>query len=307
MSSRRIIKVEDLANATEYVDHDDRYEGAEKRYCCLFCDDTKYHLYVNLGKKVFHCFKCDARGKVIDSNTTKNLSSTISHSKVSSVLGTTKAGIESTTKKIIKNLPRNTKILSSISKNYLSKRGISPVQARYYGIRESLETHMNKRSIIFPVEAREDDSCEYYVERLLEPLPGSSKYRNAPWSKEGTVYFVEPPKIGDDDILVICEGCFDAISIARQYYACGLLGKSATHKQIDTILGYDFQYIVIMLDPDAPTNALKLRADLMTRRFVRNKRVFVAQATLSCDSDPGDATEAQIKEAVEDAMLLIRS
>ena len=34
------------------------------RYCCPFCEDTKFHLLVHLKKKVYICHRCKASGKL---------------------------------------------------------------------------------------------------------------------------------------------------------------------------------------------------------------------------------------------------
>lgn len=38
----------------------------EFRINCVFCNDQKYHLYINISKKVFHCFKCNMSGVITD-------------------------------------------------------------------------------------------------------------------------------------------------------------------------------------------------------------------------------------------------
>lgn len=37
----------------------------EIRACCPFCNDSKYHLYLNTAKQVFHCYKCGETGGVV--------------------------------------------------------------------------------------------------------------------------------------------------------------------------------------------------------------------------------------------------
>jgi transcription elongation factor Elf1 len=39
-----------------------RSTKGETRYNCIYCSDTKFHMYVNISKGVFHCFKCGAKG-----------------------------------------------------------------------------------------------------------------------------------------------------------------------------------------------------------------------------------------------------
>src|SRR5689334_16668554 len=44
-------------------------DAMQIRVCCPECDDEKFHMYVHTGKNVYHCFKCGASGKVIDTDT----------------------------------------------------------------------------------------------------------------------------------------------------------------------------------------------------------------------------------------------
>jgi len=41
-----------------------KQQGAEKVCSCLFCDDSKAHMYVNDDKGVFHCHKCGEAGNI---------------------------------------------------------------------------------------------------------------------------------------------------------------------------------------------------------------------------------------------------
>ena len=38
--------------------------AGEIKLNCPDCGDTKFHLYVNLAKEVYHCFKCNIAGKL---------------------------------------------------------------------------------------------------------------------------------------------------------------------------------------------------------------------------------------------------
>ena len=40
----------------------EKYAGAETRFCCPFCQETKYKFYVHNDKGVWICFKCEEKG-----------------------------------------------------------------------------------------------------------------------------------------------------------------------------------------------------------------------------------------------------
>ena len=308
MPSKKVLLTSEMQKMTE-LEEEERYGSSpERKFCCNWCSDTKFHMYVNMTKMVFHCFKCDARGRVVD-DLSKNLTSTISHSKVEEVLSSRSSSRSSReiileNKTVVRTIPRN-KDLTAGAIDYLLDRGVDVKRA--VDDLELLSTY-DGTGIIFSIGLEQNtDECDYYVIRNLYEGPGKPKYQNAPWDKDGNIYFIWKDKGVSSKVLVICEGCFDAISISREFNACALLGKTATVKQIDSILKLEYDTIVIMLDDDAPVNSLKLRADLMTRRYALNKKLNVVQATLGTGSDPGDATPEQIRRAVNDALLLLSS
>ena len=282
---------------------EDERDGDETRYCCVFCDDTKYHLYVNKIKGVFHCFKCDAKGIYVnDVNPAQKLASNLDKTieRANSIVKAKKYNLEdiSTKNKKIKNLPSNTRELSKEALKYLENRNISSTVAKYYDIRMSLDG----RSLIFPIGADDDDNCEYFVQRVMYPEPGESKYLNAPWDKGRTLFF-SLTKNAYRDCLVICEGIFDAISVGRIYPDCALLGKVGTPEQIQRLAGKNIPWtnLIVLLDSDAEIPAMRLRMDLMCTAWNKN----VLMATLP-GGDPGAASIETIKEVVDNALVLIR-
>ena len=297
----------------------------DRRYNCIFCEDDKYHMYVSIAKRMYHCFKCEASGplQIEDKrnllNYEKALSDWFIESQISDIQRGTYPIKESA--KVIKSLPRSVPVLNKwkgedgilvnlgdYALEYLqNKRGLTPKEIFSNYIYKSVDkTGIYSGCIIFPVNHGLDmdaDSVDYFVCRKINPKEGESKYINAPWPKEGTLYYPANPK--RSDILVICEGAFDAIRTARVANAVALLGKKATTQQLENIISlvkYPWNNaprdIRILLDPEAFSNAVKLKFELMAMAEQMQYMPMITINTLPRGVDPGSASVDTLKEAL---------
>jgi len=244
----------------------------EVRIDCPNCDDISKHLYCNLDKKIFHCFKCGYKGRVVEdtNDSIEDFDRTVQLYLDSCNMGFPPPFLKSIAHTIetkldkfkqIKNLPISTLLLPSPSSQiqitnallYLYGRGITLEEIVRY------KFHADSIYIYYPIYST-DNKLMYYVGRRY--TEGGPKYINAPWAKENTVVHL----IGDvknKDYLFIVEGIFDAMAISRAgYNAIALLGKEANSEQIKYITNLYYKYNYIWLDNDAFNNSITLAIKL---------------------------------------------
>lgn len=281
---------------------------AEKRYCCIFCEDDKFHMYVNTEKMLYHCFKCGEAGRIFKESTLEDFSS-----KLDKLVNETKGvfeGIE--TKVTLKTLPRCLRLDRISNKEhtlswlYLKSRGVTMEEAIRSRAHESIDrTGIYSNTVIFPLY-NEEGMLDYFVCRKIKPKNGEPKYVNAPWPKNGALYTQlskSPSKS-----LVIVEGIFDAIRVSRVSNVVALLGKKATKEQLENIIkrvkypwNGEPRDITIMLDVDAFGHAVKLKLELQHMGALKGYIPAISIASLPGSSDPGSASADEIMEAIRSA------
>lgn len=241
--------------------------GREKRFNCPACGDTGGHLYYNVEKKLFHCFRCSISGKVQELSYPGLFNKTLNEFINNFQVPVENLNEDKKKPTIIKSLPVNDRIDTARSSNvdsnvieavnYLYKRGVTREEIKEFDIRISRETKgPYKHSVIFPMYDGEG-RLEYFVCRKYvdSNLP---KYINAPWEKTG-VWFLD-----NDTTPVIVEGVLDAIAIYRLgFSAICLLGKKATGIQLKKIKdNIPTDKALIYLDDDAFKQAIQLLYEL---------------------------------------------
>jgi len=275
----------------ESVDHQSAPNG-ELRICCPFEDDTDFHMYVNLNKKVYFCHKCNAKGRVfnnsnnIDSSIIEKYKHTLNAYQPDRKIDTTNSMDRMIEKKEIKNLPLNFQ-LNMMGRRYLEDRGFSSTDFPFTPVSGESVDGKFKDTVIFPiyhspkVEEHKLFELKYYVaRRITDQKP---RYINAPWEKKDTLYVCP---IISYPVVFITEGIFDAVSINKAgYYSISILGKRATTDQLERIVKeYKGQALVICLDRDAFSAAVKLKLEL-AQTFVGNG---IHLLVLPDQNDPAD-------------------
>ena len=165
--------------------------------------------------------------------------------------------------------------------SYLKARGITANDILRYRIGFCTEGPYVNR-IILPSYDR-NNHLNYFTARLF--YDGGMKYKNPPVSKniicfENMVDWQEP--------LLLVEGMFDAIALRRNVIP--LLGKNIPKVLEKAILEYQVKDIIIFLDEDARTDALRLERQLS--QYNINVRVVL--------TDGKDASEMGFEKAWEE-------
>jgi DNA primase len=118
-----------------------------------------------------------------------------------------------------------------------------------YGIGYCKEGLYSRRVIIPSYNC--DGSLNYFVSRSYY-VDEKMKYKNPPISKNVICF---DSQINWNEPIILCEGVFDAITIRRN--AIPLLGKFPSKTLVEKIFMNGVSDIVISLDNDAKTEALK--------------------------------------------------
>jgi DNA primase len=248
----------------------------EIRFNCVWCEDESFHLYVNTKKKVYHCFKCGAKGKtnvVTDQVEIIHLASARTHElyQPPDVLKLPKAYVD---------------IITPAAARYLASRGIYESDVKWHKIYCAAPNTIYFGRLIIPNNVRQG-FCSYFVARSYTKL-GWPKYLNP--SNPRTTLFLSPERAKDqekwerywnDDELMLVEGPFDYLKTARHGPTAALLGKELSYdiaKQIVSI----FSTVYIMLDKGLMESIAAIKIyDLL--------KVHVNVHILNCPKkDPGE-------------------
>lgn len=257
--------------------------GTEYQVCCPYCikeigtPDKKFKLYMNPSKGIWRCWRCDRTGIVQE------------------ILQEFKAGAPALVQQIVP-LPDNVQSPGElvslldlpdehVAIRYLRNRKFDPaVLDSQYGVRFCQSGRIVGRvfntsnTIVFPIwmnnklvgwQARllyDPDKVteeQYEMYGFLKDEDGEwqvpPKYMTSPGLDKGRILF-NYDNARKHDVVVICEGPFDAISVGMNGVAT--LGKGVTEFQERLIKAY-WKFAVILLDPgDADYEMLKLEQSL---------------------------------------------
>lgn len=305
----------------------------ELKICCPFCNDDKFHCYVNLKKEVYHCFKCEASGPVIGLKTTPSMKTL----KEAFEEAQKKVGVDlaKAEKKVIRSLPRCKTLMGfkpigidpyyHLAWNYVRTRKLTTDEVQGNQIHFSLDNHgPTSNSIIFPIYKHGEDDLEYYVCRKTDNRKGYAKYINAPWPKKSVLFrpwtYPVPRMQTVPSSIIVVEGIFDAINLQRAvntFESVGvklptvyaLLGKKATHEQIARITKPNGSsgsratpHITILLDPEAFTHAVRLKMEMHS---YPDRSALIKIAMLQ-EGDPGSAPLKDLQDIVRKHMEFAR-
>jgi len=219
----------------------------EVRYCCPECGDYKYHLYVNLTKGLYHCFRCNYSGKLSE----RDLKRLVYGFDIDLDVKDGEQQEEQQKKNVISKRKESRidlesdSFISKLAVRYLKKRGFGSDLKRY-----GVYVDDNLR-LVFP--GYDIDGKEmFYMYRSLV----SGDYRLSKGGK-GIYNIYNIIKFNVRDIF-ITEGIFDALSFGDNGVA--LLGKFISEFQREQLLSLrdKIDRIFIVLDNDAFSDAFKL-------------------------------------------------
>ena len=246
---------------------------SEKRMDCPYCG-KEGHLYLNLEKKVFYCFRCGARGRE---------GSLKEHGiRVPSVtgLGPTPGTLSFRVTEAVSDPPEY-QSLSTYSREYLTSRGIHETILRT--LRNKIYDCDEGILFFFPDE-------DYWQVRRWEGKPRWVNPTVAPRPPaRGTTYHLRTHH--GSGTVVLVEGIGDALRIGP-FANCAALLSSNLHDAQLSRLAEEYSTCGILLDRDV--SAPKQIASLQKAGNYFNKALL-----MHCGAtDPGDMTDEEIEDTV---------
>jgi len=259
-----------------YIQQKDEY-----LFTCPFCSHPKKKLSINILTNKWKCWVCGSKGGHIIWLLKKLNVAKALLQKFKEELGEVEIQkYKTTTVETTLQLPYEYKPLWKVEKNYsyyhaisyLKQRGITANDILRYRIGFCTEGPYANR-IILPSYDR-NHQLNYFTARLF--YDEGMKYKNPPVSKniicfENMVDWNEP--------IILCEGMFDAITLRRNVIP--LLGKNIPKVLEKALIEHHVKDVIIFLDEDARTDALKLERRLLTHNI--NVRVVFTQGKDASD------------------------
>lgn len=254
-------------------------DSKEIRINCVYCADESYHCYVNLSKKVFHCFRCGVGGKTnLDSEVARNL-----YLKEASKNETLQQDGQIKLPEAVKTPSK----LTVTAIKYLAGRGIFESDVERHGIYCAAPKSIYFGRLIIPTQRR-GMFADYYVARAYTKL-SFPKYLNPPGGKR-TAF--ESPKEPDRYFpqywpiheLMLVEGPIDMLKASRHGPTIALLGKELmTH--IARYIVANYSKVRIMLDQGMKEHYAAIKIQDLLKIHVDTEVIAPNK------SDPGDMTE----------------
>lgn len=280
---------------------------------CIFCDDQKHRLGINVNTGVMHCFNCEERCGDKESVTNSKRKTYV---KIADNAGITeKYTVEKTDKLIDKKAKHKKKYQTELPKayeplwkevndregrralRYTFSRGVTKEQIKHHRIGFCITGRYAFR-IIFPI---------YYAKSLhgfvARDFTGSSelKYLNSDGEKD--IYNLRRVRRRKDKAILV-EGVFDVLAVERaklkKYDVIGGLGSKLKPSQYRLLSTYN--KIVVWAEPDdAGVKGTIKRAQALQKEGVKIY-VVIPDQDPELDTDPGAMDEKEIIERIRGAL-----
>jgi len=262
---------------------------------CPKCADTKRHLYLNIKKKVFHCFKCGYSGTLkgffdenyndvnirllVDTEPLKEQPSLKDQHALK------KIGFP----EYFKFLDKNRSQIANEFRRYLYSRGITDEMISRYRVGFCYAGAYARRVII---PCFMNGELVYWIARAI--FETDKKILNPSVPKKSVVFNYDLARMYDE--IVICEGVFDAMSVG--YNAVALLGKSISEEQCYMLAKMNAENrkkFVICLDSDAWKDEIEVAKKL----YVFGLDVYLARLE---KGDPNSISREELDSSLTQAV-----
>jgi DNA primase len=226
-----------------------QFAKSEHYYFCPFCNHHNPKLAININKREWHCWKCNARGRSLVYLLQKLHASKTDIQEMKELAGEYSATPE--TEHIILSLPtefiplweRSNDFEYKRAKRYLTDRNISELECLKYQLGFCSQGSYAHRIIVPSYDER--GLLNFFVARDYFGT-SSLKYMNPKVSKNVIGF---ESQINWDYPIILVEGVFDAMAIKRN--AIPLLGTYVPKKLKEQILKRTNKEIYLALDKDA--------------------------------------------------------
>ena len=256
-------------------------QADEYLFHCPFCHHAKKKLSVNISNNKWKCWTCGSKGGHIIWLLKKlNISKELIQ-QFKQVLGDEDIKMyKATTADIKLFLPLEYKPLWKSEKSYSYLNAISYLKNRGIRTDDILRYRMGyceagpyAGRIIVP-SYDSNNQLNYFTTRSF--YEGGMKYKNPPVTKNIICF---ENMVDWNDQIILCEGMFDAISLRRN--AIPLLGKTIPKNLEQALLQNKVKNVVIFLDEDAQSDAMKLEQHL--KQYDMNVSVVLTKGKDAAD------------------------
>lgn len=242
-------------------------------------------LYVNTLNGVYHCFRCDLKGKLHLRYNLQDVKNYLENNK-----------IKKDVNKTLYLMPFTKYDLTEEQKQALYNRGLTDDDISYYNITGGKRIQIpnfvkgNLTDIVCLWEWRKDRVTDHNPKYLYEE---GVKKSNTLFN----IYNIE----NNVDNITLCEGIFNAITAGKTSVAS--YGRSLSECQLQLILDKSPKSITIAYDSDEPgvTGALKVIEDLNNAKY----QGLVYYILLPKNKDINDLGKEKYKEYVKENIINI--
>tara|TARA_R100000152_G_C6780429_1_gene213172 strand:+ start:1728 stop:2639 length:912 start_codon:yes stop_codon:yes gene_type:complete len=233
----------------------------ELMYHCPFCKHHKKKLQINVKTQYWHCWVCDAKGRIIWSLFKKLNASKAAVNELNTIYKNTKFSTKETRDVIVK-LPEEFKSLANESEGitylhaikYLRERGITDDDIIKYNIGYCTQGEYRDRIIVPSYDSNR--VLNYFIARCF--YNKKLKYKNPPAPKNTVIFDLY---INWNMPVILCEGVFDAMAIKRN--AIPLLGKTVQDVLLKKLINKKVSEVIVILDSDANDTMMSVCERLM--------------------------------------------
>ena len=281
-----------LSKYTEKFGNDYIESGnSEITYNCPFClqrrgkSDDDHKLYCNIQSGKWHCFKCDAKGRIsrITLDSTDGVYSDIVN------IFREKESVKEEDDSLF-YLPNLSIAPDTLAYEYCRKRGITDNDMQFYDIRLGTERLFGR--IVFPNVVYTESKCWTDMYSARAYINQEPKYLNPEFChKTNSVYNLHNQSERGE--IIVVEGVISAIAAGRN--AVAVYGCHPSEVQLQQILKKRPKSIICCLDGDsAGREPNKIMADV----FTRNSNVDIYLVTLPETEDAANMGRDKFLEYV---------
>lgn len=281
---------------------------------CPFCpphyQDGKTKLGISLSKNVYHCWRCNAKGKAselflrftgINKMDLLNFSfekkDFFQYDPNKELLKSELVAYDALSNKILENNLHN-------AKNYLNNRAITDEEIKYYDIRTAKSNNLFRNRIMIPTFDKYGN-CVYFVARDYVNPNNKVKYLNAlDTHKAFCVWNLNNSK--ENGIIAITEGVFSGISANKirdqlqDFTAVSIFGKFISKEQAKLISNAKPKEVIISLDGDVSDKEVKKNIDILKYYYTG----LITRIKIPDNKDPNDISTEEYKKLIDNRVKI---
>jgi DNA primase len=290
--------------------------GDQRSALCPFHNETKPSLKINLGKKIFHCFGCEAKGNILDfvarmEHETNLAKAAEALARICAIPATATTGtrtvaasvkslppeqtvsVETPVNRVV-NPPLTFTLKLQSNHSYLDARGVTPADREAFGL-GYCDRGMMKGRICIPVHNERGELVAYAGRWPSdEGWPdGEDRYKLPPKFQKTRVLF-NLHRITDASHVVLVEGYW---SIFRLHTlgvpVVSSMGWSVSEEQIALLRDRGTRFLTLLTDGDETGRRARERLlPLLANMF------FVRSPELPLGTKPDSINESELLELV---------